>query len=144
MPKDYTGTDNNPETFLSVLSGKDMNGIGSGKSLKSGKNDHVFVYFADHGAPGILGFGMKYLKADDLNQTLNDMHRYGLFSKLVFYVEACESGSMFENILSPMIEVYATTASNSTASSFACYYDPEVKTFLGDVYSVKWLEGIFF
>ena len=26
-------------------------------------------------------------------------------------------------------------------SSYACYYDEERKTFLGDVYSIKWLEG---
>ena len=32
------------------------------------------------------------------------------------------------------------TASNGTTSSYACYYDDELKTFLGDVYSVKWLE----
>ena len=36
--------------------------------------------------------------------------------------------------------MYATTASNATTSSFACYYDEKRKTFLGDVYSIKWME----
>ena len=33
-----------------------MAGIGSGKVIESGPNDHVFVYFADHGAPGLIAF----------------------------------------------------------------------------------------
>jgi len=30
--------------------------VGSGKVLKSGPKDKVFVYFADHGAPGLIAF----------------------------------------------------------------------------------------
>jgi hypothetical protein len=29
----------------------------------------------------------------------------------------------------------------SLPSSYACYYDDARRTFLGDVYSVKWMEG---
>lgn len=36
--------------------------------------------------------------------------------------------------------VYATTASNPDESSYACYYDNKRQTYLGDVYSVNWLE----
>ena len=43
---------------------------GSGKTIESGPNDHIFVYFADHGAPGILGFGMDVLTAEDLNHVI--------------------------------------------------------------------------
>lgn len=69
------------------------------------------------------------------------MHEEKKYAKMVFYVEACESGSVFKNLLPDDIDVFATTAANATSSSFACYYDPAKKTFLGDVYSVKWLEG---
>ena len=44
---------------------------------------------------------------------------------MVVYIEACESGSMFENLLPENINVYATTASNAEESSYACYYDDE-------------------
>ena len=59
---------------------------------------------------------------------------------MVLYIEACESGSMFENILPNNINVYATTASNAAESSYACYYDDKRGTYLGDVYSVVWME----
>ena len=37
--------------------------------------------------------------------------------------------------------VYATTAANPDESSYACYYDKKRQTYLGDVYSVKWMEN---
>lgn len=59
---------------------------------------------------------------------------------MVVYIEACESGSMLENLLPNNINVYATTASNAQESSYACYYDSKRHTYLGDVYSVVWME----
>lgn len=38
------------------------------------------------------------------------------------------------------LAVYATTAANGEESSYACYYDDERETYLGDVYSVNWME----
>ncbi|EMP39868.1 Legumain [Chelonia mydas] len=59
--------------------------------------------------------------------------------ELVFYIEACESGSMM-NHLADDINVYATTAANPRESSYACYYDDKRQTYLGDWYSVNWME----
>ena len=59
--------------------------------------------------------------------------------QLVFYLESCESGSMFLN-LPDDISIYATTAAGPNTSSYACYYDEKLGTYLGDVYSVKWME----
>merc|ERR1719219_70012 len=72
--------------------------------------------------------------------TLKEMNANKQFAKMTIYVEACESGSMFKGLLPDNINIYATTASNATTSSYACYYDDKLKTFLGDVYSVKWME----
>ena len=37
--------------------------------------------------------------------------------------------------------VYATTAANGKESSYAYYYDEHLKTYLGDMYSVMWMEN---
>jgi len=58
---------------------------------------------------------------------------------MVIYIEACESGSMLEDLPSTM-NIYATTAANAEESSYACYYDQKRHTYLGDVYSVVWME----
>jgi len=42
---DYRGKDVTPENFLKVLLGQKMQ-VGSGKTLMSGPNDRIFVYFA--------------------------------------------------------------------------------------------------
>ncbi|CAF3844054.1 unnamed protein product, partial [Rotaria sp. Silwood1] len=59
---------------------------------------------------------------------------------MVIYIEACESGSMLEGLLPANINVYGTTASNAEEPSYACYYDQKRGTYLGDVYSVAWME----
>lgn len=140
VPKDYIGDDVTPENFLAVLKG-DSSKVksGSGKVLKSGPNDHVFVYFTDHGAPGILAFPNDDLSVKDLQDTIKYMHENKKYKKMVFYIEACESGSMM-NHLPTDIDVYATTAANSHESSYACYYDEQRDTYLGDWYSVNWME----
>ncbi|CAG2113056.1 unnamed protein product, partial [Medioppia subpectinata] len=76
----------------------------------------------------------------DLNKALQYMYDNKRYSQLVFYLEACESGSMFSKLLPKNINVYATTASNPTESSYACYFDDKRQTYLGDVYSVNWIE----
>ena len=72
------------------------------------------------------------------------MHAANKYSKLVFYIEACEAGSMFYGLLDENINVYATTATDHLVSSYACYYDSERGTYLGDEYSVAWMECKWF
>jgi len=66
----------------------------------------------------------------------------------VFYLEACESGSIFEGTLPANIKVYATTAANADESSWGCYCPGQTQgppagynTCLGDLYSVAWMEN---
>ncbi|KAL7889168.1 hypothetical protein AOLI_G00014260 [Acnodon oligacanthus] len=138
--KDYIGDDVTPQNFLAVLKGDSANVKGgSGKVLKSGPNDHVFVYFTDHGAPGLLAFPNDDLLVNDLMDAIQYMHKNQKYKKMVFYIEACESGSMMKPL--PVdIDVYATTAANPHESSYACYYDEARDTYLGDWYSVNWME----
>ncbi|XP_078262908.1 legumain [Rhinoraja longicauda] len=139
--KDYVQEHVTPEIFLAVLRGdaEAVKGKGSGKVLRSGPKDHVFIYFADHGADGILGFPSDDLNVDDLQKTIRYMHRHKKYAQMVLYIEACESGSMMVD-LPEDINVFATTAANPDESSYACYYDEARDTYLGDVYSVVWME----
>uniref|UniRef100_A0ACD5TCU6 Uncharacterized protein n=1 Tax=Avena sativa TaxID=4498 RepID=A0ACD5TCU6_AVESA len=141
VPKDYTGEDVNVKNFLAVLLGdKSQVTGGSGKVVSSNPDDHIFVYYTDHGGPGVLGMpGLETLYANDLVATLESKH--GAYKSLVFYLEACESGSIFEGLLPANISIYATTASNANESSWATYCDhAEIMSCLGDLYSVAWME----
>nr|XP_027236601.1 legumain-like [Penaeus vannamei]XP_027236602.1 legumain-like [Penaeus vannamei] len=142
VPKDYTGDDVTPENFLKVLSGdvEGMKGVGSGKVVRSGPNDRIFLNMVDHGAPGIFAFPYDYLNATNLTDTIIGMHRDQKFGEMVMYVESCESGSLFHNLLPKDIMVYALSASSPNQHSYACYLDTDRDTYLGDVFSIKWME----
>ncbi|KAH7574316.1 hypothetical protein JRO89_XS03G0281500 [Xanthoceras sorbifolium] len=147
--QDYTGEDVNVRNFLAVILGnKTALTGGSGKVVDSGPNDHIFIYYTDHGGPGVLGMPTSpYLYADDLIDVLKKKHASGTYQSLVFYLEACESGSIFEGLLPDGLNIYATTAANAEESSWGTYCPgetpsppPEYETCLGDLYSVAWME----
>jgi len=145
--KDYTGNDVTAANFVSVITG-DSAAVKGKKVLKSGPNDNVFIFFTDHGGTGIVAFPVgPYLTVQALNAGLRKMNVNKMYSRLVFYMEACESGSMFENVLSTNLNIYVTTASNAVESSWGCYCPPEdiingksLGSCLGDLYSVNWME----
>lgn len=140
VPKDYTKRDVTPENFLKIMQGEEMK-VGSGKTIKSGPDDEVFVFFSDHGATGLIAFPSSELHVKDLNKALVNMHIKKKFAKLVFYLEACESGSMFRNVLPKDIGVYAMTASDYDESSWGCYCsEPDSLPCLGDLFSVSWMQ----
>lgn len=142
VPKDYTGSAVTPSVFLKVLQGEKagLDEVGSGKVINSGPNDHIFVFFADHGAPGLIAFPDSYLYASKFLSALKNMYNEKKYAKMLIYIEACESGSMFKD-LPKDINIFGETAANGNEPSYACYYDSELETYLGDVFSVTWMEN---
>jgi len=142
---DYRGSQVTPMNFLSVLAGDSsgMRGKGSGRVIQSGASDNVFVYYADHGNKNIIGFpgNAGVLYASSLNKVINMMYESNSYKNLVFYIEACFSGSMFKNTLPTNKRVYALTAANEKESSYSCYYDKARRTYLGDEFSVQWMKN---
>jgi len=68
------------------------------------------------------------------------------YNEAVFYLEACESGSMFENFPTNQ-KLYALTAANADESSWGFYCPPQdnvngthVGSCLGDLFSINWME----
>lgn len=41
--------------FAVLLGNKSALTGGSGKVIESGPDDHIFIYYTDHGGPGVLG-----------------------------------------------------------------------------------------
>merc|ERR1712100_549443 len=136
------GGDVTPQMFMDV-----MTGAASGKKLESTSEDNVFIFFSDHGAPGLIAFpgSAGTLHKSDLQSTFQTMSDKKMFNKLTMYLETCESGSMFEDMTVP--NVYALSASNATESSWGSYCGTEAKVYgksinscLGDLFSVSWME----
>ncbi|KAB2018138.1 hypothetical protein ES319_D08G208700v1 [Gossypium barbadense] len=149
VPKDYTGEHVTAANLYAVLLGdKDALSGGSGKVIDSKPNDRIFMYYSDHGGPGVLGMpNMPFLYAMDFLDVLKKKHAAGTYKEMVLYVEACESGSIFEGIMPKDLDIYVTTASNAQESSWGTYCPgmeppppPEFITCLGDLYSVAWME----
>ena len=111
---DYSGKQVTPEIFTAVLTGDEA--TAGGKVLKSTKKSRVFVNFVDHGGVNLIGFPSTTMHAKELMAALQTMHDTNMYKELVFYLEACESGSMFDGLLDPSLGIYAVTAANAKVS----------------------------
>ena len=149
---DYFGEDVTPENFLAAITGDKASlnikdNRTTSKILNSTKNDNVYIYLSDHGEDNIITFSESFLYADELINALIIMNEKKMYKELVFNLEACYSGSMFQNKLPSNISVYAVTSSNETEVSYAEYCKIKINgssigQCLGDEYSCRFMEDI--
>lgn len=149
---DYMGDDVTPDTFINVLTGnKDaLRGVGNEKVLESDENSNVFIFYSDHGSPGLVAFPAGgHLNREQLKEAFDEMYSKKMYKKLIFYLESCYSGSMFNQYsgLWKGMGIYAVSAANPGESSYACYCGREARvggvmigSCLGDLFSVSWME----
>nr|XP_043628400.1 vacuolar-processing enzyme-like [Erigeron canadensis] len=149
VPKDYTGKTVTAANFFAVLLGNAtaVQG-GSGKVVASKPEDKIFVYYTDHGGPGILGMPiLPYIQANTFIDVLKTKHAMGTYSEMVLYIEACDSGSIIQGLLPSDLNIYAITSTNPKELGWATYCPdmnppppPGFDTCLGDLFSVSWME----
>ena len=88
VPKDYTGDQVNAENFYAVILGNRsaLTG-GSGKVVDSGPDDSIFVYYADHGSPGIIGnqycYSLNFLSYKAILIILSEIINYIKYTPLI-------------------------------------------------------------
>ncbi|KAH7815363.1 putative Peptidase C13 family protein [Monocercomonoides exilis] len=137
----YKGERVKAETFLAVLTGNTT--AAKGPVLNTTEEDNIFIFFSDHGSVGTLSFPAgSYLHAKDFIETIKSMHEHRKYNKMLIYIEACYSGSMFNKLLPEDINVLAMTAANEKENSWSTYCDddPKEELCLGDEMACAWME----
>lgn len=139
--KDYISKDASVKNLVNVLSGNPT-AAGSGKTLQSTENDNVFIFYDDHGNSGIIAMPTEELFHDyDLTTVLDAMTSKKMFKKLIFFMSACYSGSMFYKQKLPE-NVYVATSAPTSASSYACLEDPKLNTYVTSCWPHGWIKSI--
>ncbi|KAI6212589.1 hypothetical protein M3Y94_00043700 [Aphelenchoides besseyi] len=110
---DYTSFDINVENYIAVLTSNaenlNLTKGGSGRVLKSGPHDRVFILHSSHGADGLICVNLHGMTKKQLHDTFDQMISKKLFSELTFYLSACQSGSMFADDMERFPTIYGLT-----------------------------------
>ena len=139
--KDYVGSQATAKNLVKVLSGVPTSG-GSGKILRSTSNDNVFVYYDDHGGPGIVAMPTgSYFRTENLVQVFDAMKQKQMYKNMIFFVSACYSGSLFYKTEIPE-NVYVATSAPIAASSYACLHDSKLRTYVTSCWPHGWIHSI--
>lgn len=151
--QDYSDKLVSAELFMSVMEGdvettKKLTEMDEVRVIESTEEDTIFVYYMDHGAIGFCEVGKSNLKVQVLHDTIKRMWEGKKYKQIVFYFEACHSGSMFED-LPPGMNVYAFTGSDRTHSAWMnnCPPNDDVDgkhfgTCLGAWYDNFWMQEV--
>lgn len=126
---DYTNEDINPDVFLAILSGDadkvtELTGKTNPKVLTAGAEDMVISFFMDHGNYRTITVGGQHVAKDQLHTALKTAYDKKLFSKWLWVMEACKSGSMFED-LPEGLPVYAMTSADPYINAMMWNCPPE-------------------
>jgi glycosylphosphatidylinositol transamidase (GPIT) subunit GPI8 len=138
---DYSGEDVNVGNFFHTVS-----------SLPTNMNSTIIISYVDHGEPGALlfptGERMDSTAMEYLLHTQLPTHK-----RVLFYVEACNAGSVFESIdFTQLANLLVVTASSGTEFSWATYcpvqvwadkvHGRHIGVCLGDLFSVAWTRDL--
>jgi legumain len=128
---DYTGKKVTAQQFYDILT-----------TLPSTSEDYVYIYYDNHGGPGILGVpdGVSggTITADELSAAFNTMATKKNYKYIFFGIEACYSGSVAEVFTAP--NMATITAANNQESSYAAVMDSKVGTYLTNEFSNYWMQ----
>lgn len=107
------------------------------ESMNTTKNDNILIYYDNHGGPGTLYVPNSPkdspIYGDELNEVLQKMYDNGKYGKILFVIEACESGSLINFMKAPNILVM--TASGPAEESKSIVYDPVVDNMLSNEFT---------
>ncbi|KER27995.1 hypothetical protein T265_05045 [Opisthorchis viverrini] len=105
----------------------------------SGPDDNVFIYYTGHGSRYYIIFPDEELTVVELNNIFAHLRSKKKYNKLVFYMDACFSGSMFGSLPSN-VGIYATTSAKEDEDSYAVHCDDkQIDVCLATEYSYAWI-----
>jgi len=108
--------------------------------LPTTSEDNVYIYYDNHGGPGILGVPDGcggYITAKELSAAFDTMASKNNYKYIFFGLEACYSGSIAEIFKAP--RMVTITAANNKESSYAAVMDSAVGTYLTNEFSNYWM-----
>ena len=108
------------------------------KNLPTSSDDYVFIYYDNHGGPGLLGTPVgDSIYCDDLTNAFTEASTSKLYKQLLFIIEACYSGSVADAIINSgkIPNLAIITAANADESSYAAVYDEVIGTFLSNEFT---------
>nr|CCA19647.1 GPIanchor transamidase putative [Albugo laibachii Nc14]CCA23079.1 GPIanchor transamidase putative [Albugo laibachii Nc14] len=122
---DYRGAEVTVANFITVLTGRHQEATPASKKLETDENSNIFIFMTGHGGDQFLKFqDAEEISSQDLADAFQDMHVKKRYKKILFMVDTCQAGSLFNAITSPNV---ATIGSSKVGeNSYAHHVDRQL------------------
>ncbi|GLE10482.1 hypothetical protein PINS_up022627 [Pythium insidiosum] len=136
---DYRGAEVTVANFITVLTGRHAPNTPASKKLDTDENSNIFIFMTGHGGNGFLKFqDYEELSAEDIADTIQEMHVKKRYNEIFVMVDTCQAGSLANAITSP--NVVTIGSSQPGESSYAHHSDFEVGVAVIDRFTFSTLD----
>ena len=136
---DYSGDSVTPENLRKVLLGQQS--PSTLVVLDSNENSNILFYIVGHGMPKTINFkNGEQLSSRSLAKLVEEMYDSKKFRQMLMVVEACYGESMAFELDTP--GVLFLTGSSRIESSFGANYDPKIRQWLSDEFTLQAIKAM--
>lgn len=122
---DYRGYDVTIENLIRLLTGRHNEYVPRSKKLMSDSGSNILFYLTGHGGDQFLKFqDTQELTSDDLADAFEQMNIANRYNEILFMVDTCQAGTLFEEIYSS--NIIAMASSKKDENSYSYHADDEI------------------
>lgn len=115
---DYRGSEVTVESLIRVLTGRHDPATPRSKRMMSDEGSNVLIFMSGHGGNEFLKFlDTEELLAQDVADTLEQMHQKRRYNEVMLLVETCQAATLYSKVKSPNVLSMATSIKGESSYS---------------------------
>lgn len=132
VPIDYSDDNLEMQHFFQILSGEtnsNLTALGSGRVVKSGPNDNIFLYMHTIGWNGFFLLFDDILYTDKFIPFIEEMAAAKAFKSMFIFMHASYSGSMFDNYMETDLNIMTYALGGRYNVFSMCHWNKWLKVY---------------
>ncbi|KAK7598237.1 hypothetical protein V9T40_006472 [Parthenolecanium corni] len=132
VPIDYSALIS-PEEFHQILAGQanvNLTALGTGRVVKTGPNDNLFLYMHTIGSEGLFLLNNRYIMfTERFIPFIEELAASKAFKNMYIFMHATDSGSMFDNYMETNLRIIAYSMGGRYNEFSMCHWNKYLKAY---------------
>lgn len=117
---DYKDSDFHNFQILDILKGRSSQLMNNFRKIDSNKHSRIIIMITSHGGENFIKVrGKSVILSDELNRALNEMYIKERYKEILFIVDTCEGGSLFDFVDVPNVYFVASSSRDQKSHSYS-------------------------
>lgn len=135
---DYQGEDVNAESFLNLLTDRNLEYFPSSMRLRTNANSTIFIYLSGHGGDEFFKFqDTEEISSEDLGRAVHEMHSQQRYKEIFLLIDTCQASTLANHLnAAPAPGVTVISSSSKGENSYAYQSSQDLSVALVDRFTL--------